>query len=108
MVSQINRLTVCPRYDRYESKQAYWVESELEAEWEKTTSRTRKETMDFAVDTTASDAMLQATTPLSLEMKGLANTGFYMGVWCDILWLRLEVVISDIQVYPQNPPNKLN
>lgn len=99
MVSQVNPLTVCPRYDRYESKPAYWVESELEAEWEKTTSRTRRETMDFAVDTNASDAMLQATAPMSFDMKGLANTGFYMGIWCDTLCIRLD--FCDFRLSPK-------
>ena len=76
------------------------MESELEAEWEKTTSRSRKETSEFAVDTTASDAMLQATAPLSYDMKGLATTGFYMGVWCDILDLGLDFVLSKISRKP--------
>lgn len=98
--STVNPLTVCPRYDRYESKPAYWVESELEAEWEKTTSRTRKETMDFAVDTTASDAMLQATAPLAFDMKGLANTGFYMGHGVILHVFGWTFVFSDISPKP--------
>jgi len=54
---------------------AYWVENEVEAEWEKTTSRTRRETGEFSVETTAADAMLQAATPLQIDMRGLANSG---------------------------------
>ena len=63
------------RYDKYESKMTYWVEEELEAEWEKTTSRTRRETGEFTVETTASEAMLQAAAPLQVDMRGLANSG---------------------------------
>ena len=63
------------RTDRYEGKPAYWVETELEAEWEKTTSRSKKETAEYEVETSASDAMLQAATPLSLDVRSLANEG---------------------------------
>ena len=63
------------RWDKYETKTAYWVENEMEAEWEKTTSRTRRETGELTVETTAADAMLQAATPLQLDMRGLANSG---------------------------------
>lgn len=38
-----------PRYDKYESKSTYWVESELEAEWEKTTTRAIRESGEFHV-----------------------------------------------------------
>jgi len=64
------------RYDRYESKLAYWVEGEVEAEWEKTTSHAQKETGQFEVETTAADAMLQAVTPLTMDNKSLASAGF--------------------------------
>ena len=63
------------RYDKYESKQVYWVESELEAEWEKTTSRPRRETAEFEVETDAQNALLQAVNPLSLDVKSLAQEG---------------------------------
>lgn len=63
------------RYDRYESKLAYWVETDLEAEWEKTTSRSRRETAEFSVETEATDALLQATAPLTLDNESLAMQG---------------------------------
>ena len=63
------------RYDRYESKLAYWVETDLEAEWEKTTSRSRRETAEFSVETEATDVLLQATAPLTLDNESLAMQG---------------------------------
>lgn len=35
------------RWDRYESKQLFWVEEDMKAEWEKTTSKSRRSEAEY-------------------------------------------------------------
>ena len=52
----------------------YWYEGEVEAEWEKTKLRSRKETGQFSYETSASEAMMQASQGLTLDQRNVANT----------------------------------
>ncbi len=52
----------------------YWVEEEVEVEYEKTASRTRAEDVEFQVTTNAQDALMSALDPLKLDM-GVAAGG---------------------------------
>ena len=45
------------RFDKYENKQLYWVEEELEAEWEKLSSKSIRQETEYQTDVNAMDAM---------------------------------------------------
>lgn len=47
----------------------------MQAEWEKTTSRTRKETSEFQVETNVGEAMLEAVAPVNLDASSLGTAG---------------------------------
>jgi len=64
------------KHDRYDSQPTYWYEGEVQAEWEKTTSRTRRETSEFQVETNVGEAMLEAVAPVNLDVSSLGTAGF--------------------------------
>ena len=47
----------------------------MQAEWEKTTSRTRRETSEFQVETNVGEAMLEAVAPVNLDVSSLGTAG---------------------------------
>ena len=57
------------RFDRYESKMAYWVEEDLEAEYTKHRSRTTEETHNHQVERDAIDAIVDSSAPLQLDAR---------------------------------------
>ena len=61
------------RTDKYDGKPIYWVEEEVEVEWQKTTSRTQAESSEYQVAASLSDAMADANEPLGLDMKAIAS-----------------------------------
>lgn len=79
------------RWDRYESKQLYWVETDLKAEWEKTTSKSRRSEAEY--ETQVASAELFASSldgvafgPPSVE-SGYIKKIYYRNskcVWANI------------------------
>ena len=63
------------RHDRYDSQPMYWFEGEVQAEWEKTTSRTRGETAEFQIETNVGEALLEAVAPVNLDTSSLGSAG---------------------------------
>ena len=81
------------RWDKYESKVLYWVEEELEAEYEAHRSRTKRQTMEYDVETPVADAIGDFNAPITLNANEMRNGiegrkgqylwkfhDFYMGV----------------------------
>lgn len=60
------------RHDRYEGKPLYWVEEEVEVEYEKNVSRTREERSQYQVAASAADTMADALEGVSLDMADAA------------------------------------
>jgi hypothetical protein len=58
------------RWDKYESKQLYWIEEELEAEWEKTTAKSRRSEAEYQSLTSASSAFESSLAPLGFDAAG--------------------------------------
>lgn len=52
------------RFDKYENKQLYWVEEELEAEWEKLSSKSIRQETEYQTDMNMTDAMGASLTGL--------------------------------------------
>lgn len=61
------------RTDKYDGKPIYWVEEEVEVEWQKTTSRTQAKSSEYQVAASLGDAMADANEPLHLDMKAIAS-----------------------------------
>ena len=56
------------RWDKYESKTAFWVEEDLEAEYESSKTKSVRENTQYEVSRAAEDTMVEAAAPVSLEM----------------------------------------
>lgn len=61
------------RHDRYEGKPLYWVEEEVEVEYEKVASRTRSEHAEYQVSGELADVMANADDALQLDMAAIAG-----------------------------------
>lgn len=72
-----------PRHDRYEGKPLYWIEEEVEIEWEKVASRSRAEQSEYQVAASAEDVLTSSLDTLQVDMKmvggGLDICGGWMG-----------------------------
>lgn len=62
-----------PRWDKYESKTMYWVEEDVEAEWESSKSKTYRERTQYETQTGAADALADQDVPLTLNMGDVRN-----------------------------------
>ena len=63
------------RWDRYENKQLYWIEEELEAEWERTTARSRRSEAEYQTTVSASAAFESSLAGLSMAPDGVGPEG---------------------------------
>lgn len=61
------------RWAKYESKVLYWVEEELEAEYEAHRSRTKRQTMEYDVETPVADAIGDFNAPVSLNANEMRH-----------------------------------
>lgn len=61
------------RHDRYEGKPLYWVEEEVEVEYEKVASRTRSEQGEYQVSADLADAMAASDEALQLDMAAIGG-----------------------------------
>ena len=70
------------RWDKYESKTAYWVEEDLEAEYESSKTKSVRENTQYETTRAAEDTMAEAAAPVSLEMGEVrgAPTGWALGM----------------------------
>lgn len=59
------------RWDKYESKLAFWFEEDVEAEWETSKTQTRREQTEFGVETTAGDALGEEPSNPTFEMADI-------------------------------------
>ena len=64
-----------PRHDKYEGKPLYWIEEEVEVEYEKTSSKSHSEQAEYTVASTAEDVLLSSLDGVSLEMGSVAGGG---------------------------------
>lgn len=62
-----------PRHDRYEGKPLYWIEEEVEIEWEKVASRSRAEQSEYQVAASAEDVLTSSLDTLQVDMKMVAG-----------------------------------
>ena len=62
-----------PRWDKYESKTAYWVEEDLECEFESSRSKSVKETSQYETDQPASDTLFDASMPPTMDTDEIKN-----------------------------------
>lgn len=72
------------RWDKYESKTLFWVEEEVEAEYESSRSKTTREQFNYETEQPAPDALLEAAAPLTLDMADVRDTPTG---WTDLLIL---------------------
>ena len=63
------------RWDRYENKQLNWIEEELEAEWAKTTARSRRSETEYQTSVGASAAFESSLAGLSMAPDGVGPEG---------------------------------
>ena len=63
------------RWDRYENEQLYWIEEELEAEWAKTTARSRRSETEYQTSVGASAAFESSLAGLSMAPDGVRPEG---------------------------------
>lgn len=63
----------------------FWVEEELEAEWETSKTKTHTEQVTYEVEQSAEEALLQAAAPLTLEMAEVRDPASGWKEWreCD-------------------------
>ena len=61
------------RHDRYEGKPLFWVEEDLQAEYEKTASRTRREQAEYQVSAPGADVFADAHEAMTLDMSAIAG-----------------------------------
>ena len=84
-ISLVNIYLVCKlRWDKYESKTLFWVEEEVEAEYESSRSKTTREQFNYETEQPAPDALLEAAAPLTLDMADVRDTPTG---WTDLLIL---------------------
>ncbi|CAL1128311.1 unnamed protein product [Cladocopium goreaui] len=62
------------KWDKYESKTLFWVEEEVEAEYESSRSKTTREQFNYETEQPAPDALLEAAAPLTLDMADVRDT----------------------------------
>ena len=53
------------RWDKYENKQLFWVEREVECEWKRTVAKTRRVESEFESNVNAASAIEPASAPLT-------------------------------------------
>ena len=58
------------RWDKYENKQLYWIEEELEAEWERTTSKSRRQESEYQTSVSAASAFESSLAPMNFMPDG--------------------------------------
>lgn len=69
-------LPLIARWDKYENKQLYWIEEDLSAEWEKTTSKSRRAETEYQSSVGVSDAFESSLAPVSFSPEGVGpSTG---------------------------------
>lgn len=61
-----------PSWDKYESKMKFWVEEDVEVEWQKSQSRRERESMEYDVDAGESAGVMMAP---SLDMGAAQSAG---------------------------------
>lgn len=59
----------------------YWVEEELEAEWETSKTKTQTEELEYETEQRAEEALLEASAPLTLEMAEVRDPGSGWKEW---------------------------
>ena len=67
-MESLNQAHIMPRWDKYESKTQYWVEEDLEAEYESKRARMRRETTEYQTGQSVEDAFMNASAPMTLDM----------------------------------------
>lgn len=65
------------RWDKYESKQLYWVEEELEAEWEKTTSKMRRAETEYQASVGVGAAFENSLAPVDFTPDAAGVEGYF-------------------------------
>lgn len=65
------------RWDKYESKQLYWVEEELEAEWEKTTSKMRRAETEYQASVGVGAAFENSLAPVDFTPDAAGVEGCF-------------------------------
>ena len=60
------------RWDKYESKQLYWYEEDMEFEWEKSRAKSTREETTFNTEVSGAEALLDARDPMQVELKQLS------------------------------------
>lgn len=61
------------RNDKYEGKPIYWIEEEIELEWNKTSSRSHAESGEYQVSGNIADAMADSMEALRPDVKSIAG-----------------------------------
>lgn len=59
------------RFDRYEGKPIYWIEEEMQAEYERSRTKSTTETVEYEMETGVEGALGQASDALGLDMSTL-------------------------------------
>lgn len=57
------------RNDKYEGKPIYWIEEEIELEWQKTSSRSHAESAEYQVSGNIADSMADSMEGLRPDVQ---------------------------------------
>ena len=61
------------RNDKYEGKPIYWIEEEIELEWQKTSSRSHAESAEYQVSGNIADSMADSMEGLRPDVQSIAG-----------------------------------
>lgn len=67
------RLMFFVRNDKYEGKPIYWIEEEIELEWQKTSSRSHAESAEYQVSGNIADSMADSMEGLRPDVQSIAG-----------------------------------